>query len=143
MDNYKIKPFQSAHADEIILMGEFENYSKDYSTDALETQDAWTGFYNDQPIVCGGINPIWEGVADVWIIMKKGSNKHKFFMLKNIKEKFKETITKRNYHRVQAVIRSDFTDGLRFAKWFDMTPEGVMKKYGPDSKDYIMVARIK
>ena len=88
MDKYKIEPFQSAHADEIILMGEFENYSKDYPTDALETQDAWTGFYNDQPIVCGGINPIWDGVADVWIIMKKGSNKHKFFMLKNIKEKF-------------------------------------------------------
>jgi len=75
--------------------------------------------------------------------MKKGSNKHKFFMLKNIKEKFEETITKRNYNRVQAVVRYDFTDGLRFAKWFNMTHESVMKKYGPDGKDYIMVARIK
>ena len=137
MHNYRIEPFQSAHADKIISIGEFENSSVDYPT------DAWTGFHNDQPIVCGGINPIWEGVADVWIIMKKGSNKHKFFMLKNIKEKFEETITKRNYHRVQAVVRSDFTHGLRFAKWFNMTSEGVMKKYGPDGKDYIMVARIK
>ncbi len=143
MHNYRIEPFQSAHADKIISIGEFENSSVDYPTDALETKDAWTGFHNDQPIVCGGINPIWEGVADVWIIMKKGSNKHKFFMLKNIKEKFEETITKRNYHRVQAVVRSDFTHGLRFAKRFNMTSEGVMKKYGPDGKDYIMVARIK
>ena len=66
-----------------------------------------------------------------------------FQLVKNIKEKFEETITKRNYHRVQAVVRSDFTHGLRFAKWFNMTSEGVMKKYGPDGKDYIMVARIK
>jgi|TARA_R110000803_G_scaffold95372_1_gene163291 hypothetical protein len=142
MASYVIKPYQAAHADAILKYGEYEDYGGSYPTHALETEDAWTGFYNNEPIVCGGITPIWEHVAEVWIIMKQETNQHKFFMLKNIKDKFETTIQKREYHRIQAAVRTDFKNGIRFAKWFGMTSEGVMQKYGPEGKDYLMTARI-
>ena len=43
---------------------------------------------------------------------------------------------------IQASIRADFKEGVRFAKWFGMESEGLMKQYGPDGKDYIRLARI-
>ena len=85
---------------------------------------------------------MWDGVAEVWIITKQNQNKHKFFMLKNIKEKLETTIIEKKYHRVQAAVRTDFNIGLRFAKWFGMHEESIMKKFGPDKKDYYRLVRI-
>lgn len=144
MDKYTIEVFKPEHANYILSNGEVENFKIDYKTEHLITQDAWTGFYLGKPIVCGGIHPLWEVglVAEVWIIMKRGQNKHKFFMLKNIKKYLEEVIKIKKYKRIQASIRADFKEGVRFAKWFGMESEGLMKQYGPDGKDYIRLARI-
>ena len=86
---------------------------------------------------------MWEGVAEVWIIMRQGSNaKHKFFMLRNIKKYLDETIKRKNYKRIQSTVRADFAEGIRFAEWYGMHSEGLMKQYGPDGKDYLRLARI-
>ncbi|OUV76358.1 MAG: hypothetical protein CBC83_00635 [Flavobacteriales bacterium TMED123] len=144
MDKYTIEAFKPEHANYILSYGEVENFKIDYKTEHLITQDAWTGFYLGKPIVCGGIHPLWEVglVAEVWIIMQRGQNKHKFFMLKNIKKYLEEVIKIKKYKRIQASIRADFKEGVRFAKWFGMESEGLMKQYGPDGKDYIRLARI-
>ncbi len=144
MDKYTIEVFKPEHANYILSYGEVENFKIDYKTEHLITQDAWTGFYLGKPIVCGGIHPLWEVglVAEVWIIMQRGQNKHKFFMLKNIKKYLEEVIKIKKYKRIQASIRADFKEGVRFAKWFGMESEGLMKQYGPDGKDYIRLARI-
>ena len=142
MDKYTIEKFKPEHANYILSFGEVENYSKEYDTKDLVCEDSWTGFYLGQPIACGGIQRMWEGVAEVWIIIQHGKNRHKFFMLKNIKNKLEETIKLRNYKRVQSTVRADFEEGIKFAEWFGMTSEGLMKHYGPDGKDYIRLARI-
>jgi len=140
--NYLIKKFQPKHADNILKSGEVENYKHDYPTELLDCEHSWTGFYLGTPIVCGGIYQMWDGVAEVWIITKQKQNKHKFFMLKNIKDKLETTIIEKKYHRVQAAVRTDFNIGLRFAKWFGMHEESIMKKFGPDKKDYYRLVRI-
>ena len=63
-------------------------------------------------------------------------------MLKNIKKYLEDIINEKNYQRIQASIRADFKDGIRFAEWFGMESEGLMRKYGPDGKDYLRLARI-
>lgn len=142
MDKYTIEKFKPEHANYILSFGEVEKYTEEYDTKDLQTDDAWTGFYLGKPIACGGIHPVWDHVAEVWIIIQQGTNKHKFFLLKNIKDKLEETIKLRNYKRVQSTVRSDFKEGLRFAEWFGMESEGLMKQYGPDGKDYLRLARI-
>lgn len=141
---YTIEKFQPQHANYILSFGEVENFKIDYNTQDLPTQDAWTGFYLGQPIVCGGIHSLWEtnNVAEVWVIMQRNANKHKLFMLKNIKKYLENIINEKNYQRIQASIRADFKDGIRFAEWFGMESEGLMRKYGPDGKDYLRLARI-
>jgi len=143
MDNYSITKFQARHAQFIFSHGEREPNTLELDTKTLECEDSWTGFYNGEPIVCGGIYPMWSSVAEVWIIMRHGSHsKHKFFMLRNIKKYLEATIKKKNYKRIQSTVRVDFKEGMRFAKWFGMESEGLMKQYGPDGKDYYRLARI-
>ena len=143
MDNYFISKFEARHANYILSHGEIENYSKYFDTRILESEDSWTGFYKNEPIVCGGIYQMWESVAEVWIIMREGTNKkHKYFMLRNIKKYLEETIQKKNYKRIQSTVRADFTEGKKFAEWFGMQSEGLMKQYGPDGLDYLRLARI-
>tara|TARA_R110001592_G_C13031469_1_gene738439 strand:- start:718 stop:1149 length:432 start_codon:yes stop_codon:yes gene_type:complete len=142
MVNYTIKKFVSDHADAILTSGEKENASVSYDTKSLECEDAWTGFYNGQPIVSGGIIELWHGVADIWLIIADDSNKHKFFLIKNIKKHLEKTIAKRKYVRVQTTVREDFLIGKRFAEVFGMKQEGLMEKYGLDGKNYFRYVRI-
>ncbi len=142
MDKYTIKKFQPADANTILSYGEVEDFRDEFATQQLMCEDSWTGFYLGDPIVCGGIYPLWNGVAEVWIIMKQGMNRHKFFMLKNIKIKLEDTIQKNNYHRIQAGVACDFTAGQQFAEWFGLVKESTMYKYGPDKKNYYRYVRI-
>ena len=143
MDKYLITKFEARHANYILSHGEIEKYTKNFNTQTLESEDSWTGFYENEPIVCGGIYEMWESVAEVWIIMREGTNrKHKFFMLRNIKKYLEETIQRKNYKRIQSTVRADFTEGKKFAEWFGMQSEGLMKQYGPDGLDYLRLARI-
>ena len=142
MANYIIEKFVASHADAILTAGEKEDASVSYDTKALECEDAWTGFYKDKPIVSGGIIQLWNGVADIWLIIANDSNKHKFFLIKNIKKHLEETIVKRKYVRLQTTVREDFLIGKRFAELFGMKQEGLMEKYGLDGKNYFRYVRI-
>ena len=136
MHNYRIEKFTSAHADIILNNGEKENASVEYDTKSLQCEDSWTGFYNDEPIVSGGIIELWKGVADIWLIIADNSTKHKFFLIKNIKRHLENTIAQRQYVRIQATVREDFRIGMKFAELFGMKQEGLMEKYGLDGKNY-------
>lgn len=140
--NYRIESFAAEHANRLLNSGEVEDFKIDYNTKTLECQDSWTGFYHNEPIVCGGIIELWSGVADIWLIVSKHNTKHKFFIMRNIKKILKQTIEQRKYVRVQATVREDFDVGIKFAQWFGMKSEGLMEKYGLDGKNYYRYVRI-
>ena len=78
---YKIESFTAEHANRLLNFGEVEDFKIHYDTKTLECQDSWTGFYGNEPIVCGGIIELWSGVADIWLIVSKHNTKHKFFII--------------------------------------------------------------
>ena len=139
---YRIESFEATHANRLLNSGEVEDFKIDYNTKTLECQDSWTGFYHNEPIACGGIIELWSGVADIWLIVSKHNDKHKFFIMRNIKKILEQTIKQRKYVRVQATVREDFDVGIKFAQWFGMKSEGLMEKYGLDGKNYYRYVRI-
>jgi hypothetical protein len=44
--------------------------------------------------------------------------------------------------RLQTAVKADFVLGIKFAEWWGLKSEGLMKHYGPDGADYIRFAKI-
>ena len=46
-----------------------------------------------------------------------------------------------NLHRLQAVVKTDFKDGHRFAKFYGFVNEGIMRNYGPGKESFNRYAK--
>jgi len=134
MVNYKVIPYRSTHGTEIINYGmndplmdqDAENYEN--RIDIAAPGLSFTLLANEQPIVSGGIYPLWQGCAEGWVL----SSKHRMDML----------CINNKIWRLQTAVKEDFKLGIRFAKWLGLQEEGVMVQYGPDKTNYYRMAKI-
>jgi len=109
----------------------------------LEEQGlAFTGLINNEPIFAAGMKPIWKGVAEGWVLATAKVWKHPLLVAKAIKKDFARVAKEHGLWRVQTAVRSNFAQGLRFAKWLGLEDEGIMKQYGFDKTDHNRYARI-
>jgi hypothetical protein len=115
----------------------------DGETMELEQQGlAFTGLVNDEPIFAAGMKPLWKGVAEGWVLATANVWKHPLLVARAIKKDFARVAKEHGLWRVQTAVRSNFAEGLRFAKWLGLKDEGVMKQYGFDKTDHNRYARI-
>jgi len=115
----------------------------DGETMELEQQGlAFTGLVNDEPIFAAGMKPLWKGVAEGWVLATAKVWKHPLLVAKAIKKDFARVAKEHGLWRVQTAVRSNFAQGLRFAKWLGLEDEGIMKQYGFDKTDHNRYARI-
>ena len=109
----------------------------------LEEQGlAFTGLINDEPIFAAGMKPMWKGVAEGWVLATSKVWKHPLLVARAIKKDFARVAKEHGLWRVQTAIRSNFKQGLRFAKWLGLEDEGIMKQYGFDKTNHNRYARI-
>ena len=143
-----IKPFKQEHADQIISYGmnhklmQIDASFKDNRICLADRGNAYTLFFNNKPVVAGGICILWNGVAEGWVIANKNIFDIKFLAAKEIKIRTDELCKKNNIKRLQTSVKADFKAGVRFASWLGLETEGLQKKYGPDGTDYLRMARI-
>ena len=77
MVKYKIIPYERSHTDEILTFGMndklLENDANceegriDYGIPGL----SFTLLADNNIVLCGGITPLWDGVAEGWVIASK------------------------------------------------------------------------
>jgi hypothetical protein len=119
--------------------GPFEQWADLYSQ--LDT--TFTMFHKHDIIAIGGIVPLWPGVGEAWLLRGEKFNDVGFSAAKNVKKFLNEIVEEQGYHRVQAGIIADDFIAQRWADFLGLTDERfLMKQYGPDGKDYYMMARI-
>ncbi len=104
--------------------------------------DAYTALRRGKVVGCAGIIPLWNGVADLWMYLGKETFTDKLFACKIIKYYLNDIIKRHDIHRIQAVVKADYCQGIRFAELFKFKPEGTMKAYGPNKEDFIRYARV-
>jgi RimJ/RimL family protein N-acetyltransferase len=103
---------------------------------------AYTGLYKGRVLGCVGLVPWWPGMMDLWMYLGKDAFVQKKQGLKALRW-FMEHLTKEmNLHRIQAVVKTDFEKGHRFAKFFGFKDEGVMEQYGPNKESFNRYAKI-
>jgi hypothetical protein len=103
---------------------------------------AFTGLVDDKPIFAAGMKPIWKGVAEGWVLATAKVWDHPLLVARAIKKDFARVAKQHGLWRVQTAVRSNFDQGLKFAKWLGLEDEGIMKQYGFDKTDHNRYARI-
>ncbi len=89
-----------------------------------------------------GLSMLWAGTMEIWSVTGNGISKHPISYVKTVRKLIDEFSVQLKIHRIQsACICGD----KQLEKWFEcigFQKESVMKKFGPDRKDYFMYARI-
>ena len=83
-----------------------------------------------------GLAPLWDGVAEAWFLPTREVKNKKLRTIRLVRKEFDAAIKRLKLRRVQAIVRSDFTDAHKLAKFLGFESEGLMHKYGPDGSDY-------
>ena len=147
-DNFEIVPYNTQHGDEMI---EFGLNDKLMDIDANFTENridfalvglSFTLLHNNNPVCSGGIVPLWNGVAEGWVISSKRIFKNRIKASRLIKKRTDLLCAANKIWRLQTALKSNFKTGLRFAEFLGFKNEGLMKAYGPDKTDYYRMARI-
>jgi hypothetical protein len=148
MDSFKIVPYSRNHGDEII---EFGMNDKLMDLDASFTENridfaipglSFSLLVNNIPILAGGIYPLWDGVAEGWVLSSKRIFDHKIRSAISIKKRLDLLCINNNIWRLQTAIKEEFKTGKRFAEWLGLKSEGLMQMYGPDKTNYYRMAKI-
>ena len=148
MSSIEIVPFENKHAEEILKSGlnsealELRPEHKKYAYYLKEVGMSFTGLVNNKPIAAGGVFPLWDGVAEGWVLATKDIFNYPIFCAKHIKKRTEIIIKTNHIKRLQTSVKADCEVALRFASWLGLKPEGLMKGYGPDGSDFIRYARI-
>ena len=147
-DSFKIVPYKTQHGDEMI---EFGLNDKLMDIDANFTENridfalvglSFTLLHNNNPVCSGGIVPLWNGVAEGWVISSKRIYKERIRASRLIRKRTDLLCAANKIWRLQTAVKSNFKTGLRFAEFLGFKNEGLMKAYGPDKTDYYRMARI-
>jgi len=148
MVNYKIIPYDRSHADEILTFGinekllEADASSEEGRIDFGIPGLSFSLFANNDIVLSGGITPMWDGVAEGWVIASKRIFDHKIKSILSIKKRLDLLCANNNIWRLQTSVKEEFKTGIRFAEFLGLKKEGLMQMYGPDKTNYYRMAKI-
>ena len=103
---------------------------------------SFTLLVDDNPILAGGIVPLWNGVAEGWVMASKEVNDYKIKSASAVKKRLDLLCNNNNIYRLQTAVKEEFKTGVRFAEWLGLRKEGLMTMYGPDQTNYYRMAKI-
>ena len=148
MANLKIIPYNESHGDDIIAFGmndklmEIDASFSESRIDIAIPGLSYTLLVDNHPILAGGIYPLWDGVAEGWVLSSKRIFDYKIKSAISIKRRLDLLCNNNKIWRLQTSVKENFTTGVRFAEWLGLEKEGLMKKYGPDQTNYFRMAKI-
>ena len=148
MANFEIVPYEKRHGDEIVAFGmndklmEIDASFTENRIDIAVPGLSYTLLCDNQPILGGGIYPLWDGVAEGWVISSKKVHDHKIKSAASVKKRLDLLCTNNKIWRLQTSVKEEFKTGVRFAEWLGLKKEGLMTMYGPDKTNYHRMAKI-
>lgn len=91
---------------------------------------------------CGGVDLMWQGVGEVWLLLACSDTRHPRDLYVSIKEGLDRFIKENNLWRVQAWGRIGFDKAHILFKHLGFKPEGIARKYTPDGVDCILYSKV-
>ena len=128
---------------------------KEFNLKAQGTEELWelararekngmclTGVVNGEVVACGGIDLMWKGVGEVWLMLTPETDKYPIGTYEIIRDGLDKIIKDNKLHRVQAYGRIGFDRAHTLFKHLGFKPEGMARKFTPDKVDCILYAKV-
>ena len=103
---------------------------------------SWSGIHNGHLVGCGGIIPIWDGVAECWLVGGWRLGTHRLSAVRALTATLARQVKEQQLRRLQAVVRADWDEAVRFVEFLRFQREGLLRGFGPDGSDHYVYARI-
>ena len=147
-EDVKVVPFEGWHLEWLAPNQDAMRSMMNLPTNAIDHGKvlatygrAWTGLRKGRVIGSAGIIPLQPGVYDLWMYLGSDTFDKKKLAMKIFKYYLFKSIKELKIHRLQAVVKEDYCQGIRFAEFFGFENEGVMKCYGPNKENFIRYAK--
>ena len=102
---------------------------------------AVTAFLHGRPVAVFGVVYIWNGVGEMWSMFDNQAREFHVTMVRGGRIFCDIAIRYLHLHRLQITVRTDDIRAMRYAESIGYEKESVMKKFGPDKVDYLLMTR--
>ncbi len=123
------------------LIGDRDAYATALAVPGL----SFTGLVDGAVLGCGGTYPLQRGVGEVWLALSEhfeiGVPDRGWVWIDRAARALLAAALEDGFHRLQTAIEVDFRPGHNWVRRLGFSEEGIMRKYGPDGKDYMRFAR--
>ena len=109
---------------------------------SISPEHSWSGVHHGHLVGCGGIIPIWPGLAECWLVGGWRLPSHKISAVRALTLTLARLVRENKLRRLQAIVRADWEQAIRFVEFLRFEQEGLLRKYGPDGSDHYVYARI-
>ena len=147
-ENAVLLPFRVAHLTGMQL-NEIQRKSMDAvqnSYDLIEAQaahgPAHTFMIDGFPLAAFGAVEVFPGIAEAWLLLDNRAGAYAVTVGRNSRLFFDQLGPALKLRRCQLSVDVTFASAIRYAEWCRFEIEGVMKNYGMDGQDNLLMARI-
>jgi L-amino acid N-acyltransferase YncA len=148
-----LAPFKIEHFDEIVPNLRQNDVESIQGFDPVEYRGWLESFVEDAPIATfmtdqgvaaiGGAVRQWDGVADWWMLTSHLVEKYPLAFYKAAKDGLAFMVDAFDIHRLQAAVRQENMQAIKWAESHGFENEGLMVGYGPDKSNHYRYARIR
>lgn len=105
--------------------------------------DGFTGFCDDQPVVCAGFVEFWSKRAAVWAVIDESVQANIFMAIHqhvaHVISKYQPTV----FNRIEMTVLHSFKAGHRWAKALGFVNKCELEKYDQLGRDYTFYDRVR
>tara|TARA_Y100000592_G_C5464050_1_gene315653 strand:- start:1264 stop:1773 length:510 start_codon:yes stop_codon:yes gene_type:complete len=107
-----------------------------------QTGAGYTYLIEGKPSLSFGIVPVWQGVADAWMIRDNVVSQYAVSVCRGARLFFDLVPVTLQLHRLQFTVAKANITAIKFAEFLKFRREGLLREYTPNHEDYIAMARI-
>lgn len=122
------------------LQSSMPNYLQ-YMRQHTEGTPAFTVLVGGKPVLSFGIYPIWDGLAEGWMIPSNLIDRNAVATVKGARNIFNHVGTAMQLRRLQFLVRSSNIRATKFAEVLYFNKETTLARYGPEGDDYHVYVR--
>lgn len=109
---------------------------------ALEkTSISYTAIEDGKVVTIAGVIPVWQGVAESFLIPSELFQNHKIQCIKYIKLNQEFLRRELKLHRLQTTVPANLFHAIRWLEWLGYERESTLRMWGPDKQDHYRYVR--